>query len=99
MIVVILSIFCTLCFPHYGKIMMIDQLSFAYASPNASIGPSIPVIDNFHLETENIVVGMYYSLMGTFNFMELIHHVYAMSSRPVSTKRSISFHTSYFSDP
>jgi hypothetical protein len=40
MIVVISSIFHTLYFPHEGKIMMIDQLSFACSSPNASLGPS-----------------------------------------------------------
>ena len=40
------SVFRTLCFPHDGKIMTIDQFSFAYASPNASVGPSIPMIDN-----------------------------------------------------
>jgi hypothetical protein len=39
-------VFHTLCFPHEGKIVTIDQLSFAYSSPNASLGPSIPVIDN-----------------------------------------------------
>jgi hypothetical protein len=47
MIVVVSFIFCTLCFPHEGKIVMIDQLSFAHASPNSSIGPSIPVINNY----------------------------------------------------
>jgi hypothetical protein len=41
MIVIVSSIFYTLCFPHDGKIVMIDQLSFVYASPNASVGPSI----------------------------------------------------------
>jgi hypothetical protein len=79
--------------------MMIDQLSFAYSSPNASIGPSIPVIDNSQPTTENIGVRMYSSLMGTFDFTTPIHHIYAMSSRPISTGRSIPFHTSYFSDP
>jgi hypothetical protein len=79
--------------------MMIDQLSFAYSSPNASIGPSIPVIDNSQPTTENIGVRMYSSLMGTFDFTTPSHHVYAMSSRPVSTGRSIPFRTSYFSDP
>jgi hypothetical protein len=42
---------------------------------------------------------MYSSLMGTFDFLTPIHHVYAMSSRPASIERSIPFHTSYFSDP
>jgi hypothetical protein len=37
--------------------------------------------------------------MGTFDFTTSSHHVYAMSSRPVSTGRSIPFCTSYFSDP
>jgi hypothetical protein len=99
MVVFISFVFRTLCFPHDGKIMTIDQLSFVYASPNASIGSSIPVIDNSQSTTENIGVRMYSSLMGTFNFMALIHHVYAMSSRPISTERSIPFRTSYFSDP
>jgi hypothetical protein len=38
MIFIISSIFCTLFFPHEGKIVNIDQLSFAYSSPNASLG-------------------------------------------------------------
>jgi hypothetical protein len=38
MIVVVSSVFHTLCFPHEGKIVMIDQLSFAYLIPNASLG-------------------------------------------------------------
>jgi hypothetical protein len=46
MVGVVSFIFRTLCFPHEGKIMTINQLSFAYASPNASVGPLIPVIDN-----------------------------------------------------
>jgi hypothetical protein len=99
MIVVVLFIFRTLCFPHEGKIVTIDQLSFAYPSPNTSLGQSIPMIDNSRQETENVGVGMYYSLMGTFDFSTPNHQVYAMSNRPISTRRSISFRTSYFDDP
>jgi hypothetical protein len=98
MIVVVPSVFCTLCFPHEGKIMTIDQLSFACSSPNASLGPSIPVIDSSQLTTENIDVRMYSSLMGTFDFSIPRHHIYAMSSRHVLTRRSIPFRTYYFSD-
>jgi hypothetical protein len=97
--VFISSVFCTLCFPHDGRIVVIYHLSFAYNSPSASVGPSIPVIDNSQSTTKNIGVRMYSSLMGTFNFMALIHHVYAMSSRPVSLESSIPFRTSYFNDP
>jgi hypothetical protein len=42
---------------------------------------------------------MYYSLIGTFDFMEPVHHIYAMSSRLISSERSIHFRTSYFNDP
>jgi hypothetical protein len=96
---IILSIFCTLCFPHDGKIITIDQLSFAYAIPNAFVGPSIPMIENSQLKTENIGVRMYSSLMGTFDVMAPIHHIYTMSIRYASSKRSVPFHTSYFNDP
>jgi hypothetical protein len=65
MVIVVSSVSVLLCFPHQGKIVMIDQLSFAYSSPNASVGPSIPVIDNSQPTTENIGVRMYSSLMGT----------------------------------
>jgi hypothetical protein len=99
MIVIVSFIFCTLCFPHDGKIVVIDQLSFAYTSPNEFFGPSIPVIKNSQPATENISFKMYSSIMGTFDVMALFHHVYAMSNRPVSIERSISFHTSYFNDP
>jgi hypothetical protein len=99
MVVIVSFIFCTLCFPHEGNIVMIDQLSFAYASPNAFVGSSIPVIDNYQPTTRNGGVRMYSSLMGTFELMSPIHHVYTMSSRLVSMGRSIPFCTSYFSDP
>jgi hypothetical protein len=96
---VISSVFRTICFPHDGKIVMIDQFSFAYASPGASVGLSILMVDNFQSTTDNIGVRMYSSLMGTFDFMAPIHHVYTISSRPVSLERFVPFRTSYFSDP
>jgi hypothetical protein len=36
--------------------------------------------------------------MGTFDFMASIHHIYVMSSRPISIGRSIHFHTFYFNN-
>jgi hypothetical protein len=99
MVAFVSSVFRTLYFPHEGKIVTIDQLSFAYSSPNASIGLLIPVIDNSHPKTENISVRMYSSLISTFDFTTPSHHVYAMSNRLVLTGRSIPFCTSYFSDP
>jgi hypothetical protein len=55
MTVVVSSIFRSLCFPHEGKIVMIDQFSFAHSSPNASVGPSVPVIDNSHRKLRMLV--------------------------------------------
>jgi hypothetical protein len=98
MTAVVSSIFHTLCFPHEGKIVMIDQLSFAHASPNASVGPSIPVIKNSQPTTNDIGVRMYSSLIGTFDFMAPIHHIYTMSSRSSSSMRFLPFRTSYFND-
>jgi hypothetical protein len=77
----------------------IDHLSFVHASPNASVGPSIPVIDNSQLTNDDISVRMYSSLMGTFDFVAPIHHIYSMSSRSSSSTMSIPFHTSNFNDP
>jgi hypothetical protein len=97
-IVVVSYVFHTLFFRHEGNIVTIDQLCFACSIPNASLGQLIPVIDNSQPTTENIGVVMYSSLMGTFYFSSLNHHVYAMSSRSISTGRSIPFSTSYFND-
>jgi hypothetical protein len=46
MTAVVSYFFHTLCFPHEGKIVTIDQLSFAHAIPYASFGPLVPVINN-----------------------------------------------------
>ena len=45
-IFIISFVFHTLCFPHDGKIMTIDQFSFVYASPSAFVQPSIPMVEN-----------------------------------------------------
>ena len=36
------SVFHVVCFPHNGKIVTIDQMSFKNPSPNASSGTSVP---------------------------------------------------------
>jgi hypothetical protein len=99
MTVIISFVFHTLFFPHDEKIVSIKQLSFVYATPNAYVGPSIPVINSSQPTTENIGVIMYSSLMGTFDFMAPVHHIYAMSNRYASSERFVPFRTSYFNDP
>jgi hypothetical protein len=93
------SIFHTLFFPHEGKIVTIDQLPFVHASPNASFGPSFPMIDNSQQATKDVGVRMYSSLMGSFDFMTPIHHIHAISSESSSSMRHVPFHTLYFNDP
>jgi hypothetical protein len=47
MTTIVSSVFHVLCFPHEGKIVTIDQLSFLHTLvPSASVGPSVPIIDN-----------------------------------------------------
>jgi hypothetical protein len=99
MTTIVSSVFHTLFFPRDGNIVTIDQLSFAYAGANAFVGPSIPMIDNSQPTTENIDVRMYSSLMGTFEFIAPVHHIYAMYSRFTSLERYVPFHTPYFNDP
>jgi hypothetical protein len=96
MTAIVSFIFRTYYFPHDEKIVTINQLSFVYASPNASIGPLIPMIEDSQPTTENISVVMYSSLMGTFKFMAPVHHIYTMSSRSASLERFVPFCTSYF---
>jgi hypothetical protein len=69
MTTIVSFVFLTLCFYHDGKIVTINQLSFAYARPNASVGSSILVIDNSQPATDNIGLRMYSSLVGTFDFV------------------------------
>jgi hypothetical protein len=99
MTAIVFFVFHTLCFPHEGKIMTIDQLSFAHASPNASFGPSIPMIDNSQSGTKDICVGMYSSLMGIFDFIAPIHHIYAMSIRSSSSTRFVPLCSLYLKYP
>jgi hypothetical protein len=68
MTTIVSLIFHMLCFPHEGKVVKIDQLSFVHPGPTASVGNSIPIIDNSQQTTKNVGVIMYSSLMGTFDF-------------------------------
>ena len=60
------SLFRVVCFPLNGNIVTIDQNSLCNPSVNASLGPSILIINHFQPTTGSVGVGMYPSLMGTF---------------------------------
>ena len=59
------SYFRCIKFPHEGKLVTIDQLSF-YNAPNEP-GTPVPFVDNSTPACENMGVGLYSSLMGSFN--------------------------------
>jgi hypothetical protein len=77
---------------------MIDQLSFAHASPSALVGPSVPMIDNSQQDTKDVGVRMCSSLLGIFYFMAPIHHIHAISNDSLSSMRFVPFHSSYSND-
>jgi hypothetical protein len=61
-------VFCLLFFPHEGRIVTIDQLSFS--CPDPLLGESmVPMIDNPQPGTINVGVGLFPSLMGTFDYL------------------------------
>jgi hypothetical protein len=97
------SYFRCIKFPHEGKLVTIDQLSF-YNAPNES-GTPIPFVNNSTPACENMGVGLYSSLMGSFNISAPILSVksftgYALTQ--VSREQGFlerSFKTTYLLDP
>jgi hypothetical protein len=59
------SYFKCIKFPHEGKLVTIDQLSF-YNTPN-ELGTPVPFVDNSTSACENMGVSLYSSFMGSFN--------------------------------
>jgi hypothetical protein len=65
--VVVATVFRVLLFPHEGRIVTIDQLSFS--RPDLALGAStVPMIDNPQAGVINVGVGLCPSLMGTFDY-------------------------------
>ena len=97
------SYFRCIKFLHEGKLITIDQLSFCNASNESRT--AILLVNKSTPTCENIGVGLYPSLMGSFNFTAPILSVksfpiYAISQ--VSQDQEIierSFKTNYLSDP
>ena len=61
------SLFRVVCFPHNGKIVTIDQMTFKNLSVTASLGASIAIVEHSQPTTRSVGVGMYPSLMGSFS--------------------------------
>jgi hypothetical protein len=99
---VVATVFQVLLFPHKGRIISIDQLSFSCLDP--SLGTStVSMIDNPHLVIVHIGVGLCPPLMGTFDYPPPSGDVKLISVVPDQLKVDIfqlsSFNTTYFNDP
>jgi hypothetical protein len=94
--VVVATIFRVLFFPHEGRIVTIDQLSFS--RPDPALGAStVPMIDNPQADVVNIGVGLCPSLMGTFDYPPPHDDVNFISNHHKAKIFHVSaFRTTYF---
>ena len=81
------SLFRIIIFPHKGMIVIVDQLDCSPVDPNASTELTIPLVDNVKPPIENLGVGMYSSLMGTFDIPPPSVHINAISSSRAPIRR------------
>ena len=86
-------------FPFNGKIVTIDQKFFQDLSGLASSGASIPIINYSQMKMENVGVGMYPYLMGTFSCHAPVLMVGYSIGRDSPLSNLVSFHTSHMEDP
>ena len=90
------SMFRVVSFPHNGKIVTIDQMSFKNLPPNALSGASVPKVEHSQPATGSVGVGMYPSLMGTFSCSAPILMVGSSVGGASTSTRSVPFsHKSY----
>jgi hypothetical protein len=96
---VVATIFRVLLFPHEGRIVTIDQLSFS--RPDPALGAStVPLVDNPQAGVVNIGVGLCPSLMGTFDYPPPQGDVKFISTHHKAEIFHVSsFRTTYFNDP
>jgi hypothetical protein len=96
---VVATVFRVLLFPHEGRIVTIDQLSFS--RPDPALGAStVLMIDNPQPGVVNVGVGLCPSLMGTFNYLPLQGDIKFISNHhKVDIFQVSSFRMTYFDDP
>lgn len=102
MTTILSSIFRVLQFPHEGNIVTIDQLSFTLKNPNSPTDSIIPSSDKSSPVIENVGVGLYPSLMGTFSIPSPLLFVgysstFEKNEALVSTIQSLKM--TYIDDP
>jgi hypothetical protein len=96
---VVATIFRVLLFPHEGRIVTIDQLSFS--RPDPALGAStVPMVDNPQAGVVNVGVGLCPFLMGTFDYPPPQGDVKFISTHHKAEIFHVSsFRTTYFQDP
>jgi hypothetical protein len=97
--VVVAIVFWVLLFPHEGRIVTINQLSFSRHDP--ALGAStVPMIDNPQPGIVNVGVGLCPSLMGTFDYPPPHDDIKFISNHhKVEIFQVSSFRMTYFEDP
>jgi hypothetical protein len=92
------TVFWVLLFPHEGRIVTIDQLSFSRLDP--ALGASIvSMIDNPQPSIINVGVGLCPSLMGTFEYLPPHDDIKFISNHhKFEIFQVSSFCTTYFED-
>ena len=96
---VVATVFRVLLFPHEGRIVTIDQLSFS--RPDPALGAStVPLVDNPQAGVINIGVGLCPSLMGTFDYPPPHSNVKSiLTHHKAEIFHVSSFRMTYFNDP
>jgi hypothetical protein len=96
---VVATVFRVLLFPHEGRIVTIDQLSFS--RPDPALGAStVPMVDNPQAGVVNVGVGLCPSLMGTFDYPHPQGDVKFISTHHKAEIFHVSsFRMTYFKDP
>jgi hypothetical protein len=99
---VVAMVFQVLCFPHDYRIVTIDQLSFSHPDPSSGAS-MVPMIDNLQPDIVNLGVGLFPSLMGTFDYPLTSSNFKLILIVPDQPRVVIlqvsSFQMSYFNDP
>ena len=74
------AVFQVVVFPHEGKLVTVDQLDFTRKGCMESNESIVPLFDQVKPATESLGVGMYTSLMGTFDLRTPINYIGSTSA-------------------
>ena len=66
-------------FPHKGKLVTVDQLSFTQKCRMETNESTVPLVDQVRPTSKILGDGMYASLMGTFDIPSLINYLSSTS--------------------